>query len=138
MRRRLGRATALVTLMCGAAAPQFGHGATPSEEALLPPKATLEASIQRGQIVYSNYCQLCHGTKGDGNGRTARLYSPRPANLVTATSNADYVELIVRKGGEAIGRSPFMPPWNDELTDEQVRDVVNFVGSISQNGAAGR
>jgi hypothetical protein len=32
-----------------------------------------------------------------------------------------------------MGRSPFMPPWGQELTDEQVRDVVYYLGVINVN-----
>jgi len=40
------------------------------------------------------------------------------------------------RGGEAIGRSPKMPPWGEELTDEQVNDVVAFVRSVNVNTAS--
>lgn len=95
------------------------------------PKNSPDTAIFRGGLVYANYCVTCHGINADGNGRTARLYSPRPANLRATDKNADYVELIVRKGGEAIGRSDKMPPWGEELTDEQIRDVVFFVKSFA-------
>ena len=31
------------------------------------------------------------------------------------------MRLIVQKGGKALARSEFMPPWGEELTDEQIR-----------------
>jgi mono/diheme cytochrome c family protein len=99
-------------------------------EGEFPGKNSLDASIFRGSIVYTNYCVLCHGIKGDGHGRAARLYDPKPANLVLSDKNPQYKELIIRRGGKALGRSQFMPPWGQELTDEQVTDVVTFLGSI--------
>jgi mono/diheme cytochrome c family protein len=95
-----------------------------------PDKDTLEAAIYRGGIVYENYCVLCHGLLADGRGRASKLYNPKPANLVTSTKNDEYKELIIRRGGSALKRSPYMPPWNDELTDEQVSDVIVFLRSI--------
>ncbi|WP_334188475.1 c-type cytochrome [Noviherbaspirillum sp.] len=97
-----------------------------------PHKNSPEASVYRGGIVFSHYCALCHGVKADGNGRTAKMYDPRPANLTTSDKNDDYKELIVRQGGAALGRSQFMPPWGGELTDEQIRDVIAFLRSIQQ------
>lgn len=91
-----------------------------------------EASIVRGGIVFRTYCVLCHGAHGDGNGRTARMYNPRPANLTRSPYNDEYKELIIRRGGEGIGRSPFMPPWGEQLTDEQIRDVIAYLRSIKQ------
>lgn len=95
-----------------------------------PKKNSAEAAIYRGSIVYGHYCALCHGPSGEGNGRAARIYTPRPANLVASDKNDDYKELIIRRGGAAIGRSQHMPPWGEELTDEQVGDVVAYLRAI--------
>lgn len=89
-----------------------------------------EASQFRGSLVFFNYCITCHGTNADGNGRAARLYNPKPANLRSSDKNEAYMQLIVKRGGKALGRSEFMPPWGDELTPEQVRDVVAYLQSI--------
>ncbi len=95
-----------------------------------PTKDSLEASIYRGSIAYQNYCVLCHGVTAEGNGRAARLYNPPPFNLRKSVVSDAYKEAIIRRGGKAMGRSEFMPPWGQELTDEQISDIVNFLGSI--------
>ena len=92
---------------------------------------TPEASIERGRIAFEHYCALCHGPSGDGHGRAARLYNPKPANLITSDKNAHYKDLIIRRGGAALGRSAYMPPWGEELTEEQLIDLVNFLQSIA-------
>lgn len=94
------------------------------------PRDSVDAAVFRGGLVYANYCVTCHGMNADGNGRAARLYTPRPANLRLTDKNDQYLGLIVRRGGEALARSPKMPPWGEELTDEQIRDVVTYVRSI--------
>jgi mono/diheme cytochrome c family protein len=94
-------------------------------------KNSVDAAIFRGGLVYANYCVTCHGINADGNGRAARLYDPRPANLRASDKNDAYIALIVRLGGEAMGRSPKMPPWGEELTDEQIKDIVSFVRSVN-------
>jgi len=112
---------------CGAAAadePKRIDGA-------LLPRDSRDAAIFRGGLVYANYCVTCHGINADGNGRAARLHNPRPANLRASDKNDAYIALIVRKGGEALGRSQSMPPWGEELTDEQIKDVVAFVRSVN-------
>jgi mono/diheme cytochrome c family protein len=38
--------------------------------------------------------------------------------------------MIVRNGGKAMGRSEFMPPWGEELTDEQINDVVHYIDTL--------
>jgi len=32
-----------------------------------------------------------------------------------------------------MARSKFMPPWGAELTDEQIHDVLAYLGSINKN-----
>lgn len=96
------------------------------------PRDTRDAAIFRGALVFANYCVTCHGIHADGNGRAARLYNPRPANLRLSDKNDGYLGLIVKLGGEAMGRSPFMPPWGAELTEEQMRDLVAYVRSLNE------
>ena len=124
------RRGALAAVLLGLAA-QAGAGAEPAGTGPMLPRDSREAAVFRGGLVYSNYCVTCHGVTADGNGRAARLYTPRPANLRATDKNDDYIELIVRKGGEKLGRSPKMPPWEDELTNEQIRDVTAFIRSVN-------
>jgi len=90
-----------------------------------------DAAVFRGSLVFFNYCVTCHGPNADGNGRAARLYDPRPANLRASDKNAEYMRLMIRRGGKGMGRSEFMPPWGEELTDEQIGDVVSYLQSIN-------
>lgn len=124
---RLVRSTACALLALAAIAA----GAQSAPQGPLLPRDSADAAAFRGGLVYANYCVTCHGMNADGNGRAARLYDPRPANLRATDKNDAYLALIVRMGGEKLGRSPKMPPWGEELTDEQIRDVVSFVRSVN-------
>ena len=126
----------MIAVALGAAAPAWGQGKRPAPADNFPHKDTPEASIYRGEIVYGNYCVLCHGASAEGNGRSARLYNPRPANLRASLMPDAYKKLIIQKGGKPLGRSEFMPPWGEELTEEQVTGVVNFLRSIAPAHAA--
>lgn len=135
MRRTLTACTAALiglaaTLPAPAPAADKPAAAQAPAGALLP-RDSAEAAAFRGGLVYANYCVTCHGMNADGNGRAARLYTPRPANLRGSEKNDQYFSLIIRKGGAAIGRSEFMPTWEAELTDEQVRDLVSYLRSIN-------
>ncbi len=94
------------------------------------PSNTPEASIIRGKIVYQNYCVVCHGKEYDGQGRAAKIHNPRPTNLVVSGLPESFVRDIVRKGGEAVGRYKGMPPWGEQLTEEQLTDVHHFIMSL--------
>lgn len=127
---RAGAWTVAAILQLAAGAALAAEPPPATQAGALLPRDSRDAAIFRGGLVYTSYCVTCHGINADGNGRAARLYTPRPANLRTSDKNDAYVELIVRKGGEAIGRSAKMPPWEEELTNEQIRDVVAFIRSI--------
>ncbi len=120
---------ALAAAMCALAAPAFAQTRTP-QGALLP-KDSADAAQFRGGLVFANYCVTCHGINADGNGRAARLYNPRPANLRLSDKNDAYFGLIIRKGGAALGRSEFMPAWEAELTNEQIGDLVAHLRNIN-------
>ena len=96
----------------------------------LLPRDGEDAATFRGSLVFLNYCVTCHGPNADGNGRAAKLYNPRPANLRASDKTLAYMRLIVRGGGKSLGRSEFMPPWGEELTDEQIDDVTTYLQSL--------
>ena len=126
----LARAASLALLLAFSAAAGADPQVPNANGALLP-RDSRDAAVFRGGLVYANYCVTCHGINADGNGRAARLHTPRPANLRASDKNDAYIGLIVRRGGEVLGRSPGMPPWGEELTDEQIHDVVAFVRSVN-------
>lgn len=91
-------------------------------------KERVKKSI-RGALVYKTYCTLCHDEEGGGAGRAAILY--KDLDLSISAQPLEFYEKIVRQGGEAVGRSPFMPTWQDELSDEQITDVVQYLSQVN-------
>ena len=93
--------------------------------------AVLGDPIRRGEVVFKTNCVLCHGVRGDGKGRAAKLFNPPPADL-TASSVADkYKERISRFGGGSVGRSSSMPAWEERLTKIEVADLLAYLRSIA-------
>jgi len=121
----------LALMLVGTSASAAGRPADTVSQGALLPRDSGEAKVFRGGLVFSTYCVTCHGFNADGNGRAARLYNPKPANLRMSDKNDTYFGLIIRMGGEAMARSPFMPPWGAELTDEQTNDLVAYLRSIN-------
>jgi mono/diheme cytochrome c family protein len=117
---------ALACACLGAALAALAAEALPSPD---------EQSVSRGSHVFQRYCVLCHGQKADGQGVAAKSYKPPPANLVASPYPDEYKELIIRKGGGAIGRSPFMPPWGQELSEQEIRDLLAFLRRIKARPA---
>ena len=90
--------------------------------------AELNKPVIRGGIVFKNYCGVCHGHTGNGVSKAAKLYGKKVLKI-TRQSNKK-LEKIIRLGGRAVGKSPYMPPWNEELSDEQINDVVAYLSII--------
>ena len=82
----------------------------------------------RGGIVYKTYCVLCHGIKADGKTKAIKLYDG--LSLAIRPMPTKYYEKIIRGGGSVVGKSAFMPSWQKELSSEQIRDVVAYLGVV--------
>lgn len=96
---------------------------------------TLSNPKIRGGIVYKAYCVLCHGESGNGQSKAAKLYNN--SSLVIGKKSAQYYDKIIREGGKALGKSPFMPPWNNELSEEQIEDVISYLSLVSDGAKRG-
>jgi mono/diheme cytochrome c family protein len=86
------------------------------------------------QRLYLSHCAECHGANGHGSWR-ATLFLLRPRNLadprrVGPLSDA-YLFDLVKNGGAPIGK-PGMPAFGYHLSDEQIREVVRYVRSLSR------
>ncbi len=105
------------------------------DSAAAMPRDSGDAAVIRGGIAFRTYCVLCHGANGKGDGRASKMYTPRPANLTVSPFNDKYKEMIIRGGGASVGRSAYMPPWGEELTEEQITDLVAFLRELRKTGS---
>lgn len=87
-------------------------------------------AVGRGEAVFKKNCILCHGVKGNGGGRASVLFKPPPANLTKSDKNNEYKTLIITLGGAAMGRSAVMPVWGEQLSTQEISDVVAYLGTI--------
>lgn len=93
-------------------------------------RAVKMAPLVRGGMVFQEYCVVCHGQKGDGKSAATRLYK----NLDLAIDPASHEKhaAIVIKGGAALGKSPFMPPYGEEIYEEDLADLMVYLASIRE------
>ncbi len=100
------------------------HWNIPAEAARrLNPVEVSPDALARGQAVYAENCQRCHGEFGFGDGPDAKDLRVRPVPLRHAARMHSDGELdyIIRSG-----RDP-MPAWQDKLTQQQIWDVINHI-----------
>ena len=97
----------------------------------------------KGQVSFQMYCSACHGSAGKGDGPGAGALNPKPRDLTDgkymSTLKDQYLFDVIAKGGSAFGKSPAMPPWNPTLKDDDIRNVIAFIRSVSKPlSASGR
>ena len=88
-----------------------------------------------GKRLYATYCSNCHGASGKGDGLAAQSLPDKPANHTDGKFMSQlsdkYLHDIISKGGSGVGKSPFMPAWGSLFKDQQVRDIISYVRSLS-------
>lgn len=103
------------------------------------------ASVDRGKVIYRQYCAQCHGFTGKGDGPAASGLDPKPAihaNIPFEKLPVEYLYNVINHGGAAMGKSPNMPYWNMTIGQQGVADVmaylkVTFKGAPETGSASG-
>jgi mono/diheme cytochrome c family protein len=91
---------------------------------------------ERGAELFQQYCVLCHGDTGHGDGRAALLQKTRPSDLTRSTRSDAYKLQMIRNGGQSLGRSAGMPAWSQVLSAEDIENVVAFLRTLAQPAVA--
>ena len=110
------------------------HAEVPEEFAgLANPVSADEASLARGEEIYTTYCAVCHGESGMGDGHGAANLDPAPAALaqMTRMSDDDYLYWRISKGGSHEPFNSAMPAWESVLDETSRWDVINYIRALS-------
>lgn len=99
----------------------------------LPVSASTNAF--EGRRLYTTYCLVCHGAKGDGHGPLANAMKKTPQNLldskVASESDIDLHSAIA--SGKAHDEILGMPRWNSVLPGTQIDDIVAYLRFLQQS-----
>jgi mono/diheme cytochrome c family protein len=93
-------------------------------------------SAGRGEVLWAENCAPCHGFSGRGDGPTAQ--APEMANnpptdftdRAAARQRTLTDMFIVTQDGRM---DRLMPPWGDQLSDNQIWDVVAYAQTFAQS-----
>jgi mono/diheme cytochrome c family protein len=102
-----------------------------TEEIIENPLEITEKNLEKGKQLYTIYCAICHGDKGDSKGYLVRddggKYLALPANFMTddliESSNGRYYHALMR--GKNV-----MAAYNDKLDYEERWMVIQYVRSL--------
>jgi mono/diheme cytochrome c family protein len=98
-------------------------------------RGALAQDKEEGKKFYVTYCSGCHGDSGKGDGPAAASLPVKPANhtdgnVMNKMSDKQLFE-IISKGGQAAGKSSFMPGWGTTLREKQIQDIIAYLRSIA-------
>jgi mono/diheme cytochrome c family protein len=111
----------------------------------LPPRAPAApvafpqaASHEQGGKLYAKHCADCHGDNGQG---VAGIYPPLDGNTsVTGPTSINAIRSVLLGGfapATAANPRPYsMPPFAQQLSDEDVAAVVSYVRQSWSNKAS--
>jgi mono/diheme cytochrome c family protein len=88
-----------------------------------------------GKKYYITYCSGCHGESGKGDGLAVASLPVKPTNHTDGAAMNQlpdkFLFEIISKGGQAVGKSSFMPGWGNQLREKQIRDVIAHIRSLA-------
>ncbi len=109
---------------------------TMHEVALLARSGNSGLKLDTGKEIYMAGCVSCHGPDGRGQSQNLAGFERPPtfpdfADCPTSTTEPDVQWCaIITHGGPARGFSEIMPSFKDELTQEQIGKVIEYLRSL--------
>ena len=97
--------------------------------------AQTKGDPKAGKAKYDANCVGCHGATGKGDGAAAAALNPKPQDhtdgkIMNALTDK-YLFDIIKDGGAAMKKAPFMPASNKKLSDQEIWDVVAYIRSLA-------
>jgi caa(3)-type oxidase subunit IV len=92
------------------------------------------------ELAFATICASCHGAAGDGAGPAAVALTPKPANFQSEefwrTRDRAHIAKVIRMGGAAVGRSPLMPAFGAQFSEESALKLADFLSAQFRPHAA--
>lgn len=110
---------------------RFGDWKAPAEADRIsnPLQGNAEAS-EAGKKIYVQFCVVCHGAKGKGDGIAGMSLNPKPANHTSQKVQAQSDGAIFWK--ITTGKPP-MAAYKGILTDTQRWQLVNYIRELGKS-----
>lgn len=104
--------------------------------AVAPVTVLAQTTPETGKEIFEQMCAGCHGTYGNGQEGTKAGFVPRIGTLANKeymdSVPDDYVTMIIKKGGEYMGKIAAMPAWEHKFNDAQVADLVAHIRTFTK------
>ena len=101
--------------------------AAASDPAVAPSSETRPDPSVRPDLIYHNYCSVCHGDRGDGRSRARASLNPPPADFTSAeartTLSRERMILALNHGRPGTA----MTAWTTQLSAKEIAAVVDYI-----------
>lgn len=90
-------------------------------------------SATETKSLYLEMCARCHGNEGLGNGPDTKSFDVKIANFtdIKYARSSESIQAIIAKGGTENKLSPYMPPWQFVLSENEIQDLSRFINSLN-------
>jgi mono/diheme cytochrome c family protein len=105
----------------------------PPDSSLRTGPAAPPASRVRGAALYMDHCSGCHQAKGRG---IAGVFPPLTGNAAVIASDPANILKVVLAGIPAQNGYIPMPAFGDQLSNQEIADIANYVRTSWGNNAA--
>lgn len=89
----------------------------------------MKVSSKKGAEIFKNFCIVCHGTNGLGDGPGGKALTPKPANLTASLVQNQTDGEIFWKISNGKG---FMIKWDPMIKVEDRWHLVNYIRTLKK------
>lgn len=79
------------------------------------------------EVIYHNYCSVCHGDRGDGRSRARNSLNPPPRDFTSPAAarelSRDTMIAVITHGKPGTA----MVGWRTQLSDAQIAEVTDYI-----------
>jgi len=91
---------------------------------IMSPLTKDEIDLERGQYIYNNYCVVCHGGTGNGDGPVTKRGVPPPPSIISPKVKAMSDGKIYQIVSKGLGN---MPPYNVQINRKDRWQVTHLL-----------
>jgi mono/diheme cytochrome c family protein len=89
------------------------------------------ADLSAAHDNFDGQCAKCHGESGRGDGSAGMSLPVRPRNFTDCSrmskESDERIFNTIKGGGDSVGLSKEMPPWNEAFDDDEIKGLVAYV-----------
>ena len=86
-----------------------------------------------GEGNFMSVCASCHGYEGKGDGVLAEELDVKPRDLSSdkfmSSKSDDHLFKVIKEGGASVGLSENMTPFNEQINDEEIKNIIAYLRS---------